>query len=206
MADEQYLSIEDNSGTEDVFDVNHLKSEAINELQRLTGKEWTDYNIHDPGITTIEIICLALTELAYRTDYGIQDLFHNEGKSVSLNDTFFSAEKILTSGIITSNDIKRQILDFEEIKNIEIRPSDDIHEFKGLFDVYVELINIDLPAPKRDLIEEQLSTLLNDKRVLGTGVNRIIFLESDPIKINLTIELSCKVDQTELLRTIAFGI
>ncbi|MFT4601148.1 MAG: hypothetical protein ACI857_001326, partial [Arenicella sp.] len=120
MQDHEYLTIEDTSGSQDVFDVAHLKEKAIAELQLLTGKRWTDYNIHDPGITTLEILCFAITELAYRADYKIEDIFYPRTKENVPRDTFYSAEEILTSGAISINDLKRLILDVNGIKNIEI--------------------------------------------------------------------------------------
>jgi len=206
MADDKYLTIEDDSDSEDIFDINYLKNEAIDELQRLSGKEWTDYNIHDPGITTLEILCFALTELAYRTDYNIEDIFYKDNVNDFPEDTFFPAEKILTSGLVTGNDIKRQLLDLEEIKNVHIVPAKNIYEFNGLFDVHLELLDINLSAEQREVIEQRVIELLNDKRVLSTDLNKVVFLDSDLVSINLTLELLGKVDPSDLLRSIATTI
>ncbi|MCS5691140.1 hypothetical protein NZK33_03960 [Cyanobium sp. FGCU-6] len=51
-----------------------LRSEAVALLGRLSGSQWTDHNIHDPGITILEQLCFAITDLAYRTDFPIADL------------------------------------------------------------------------------------------------------------------------------------
>lgn len=39
---------------------------------------WTDYNIHDPGITILEALCYALTDIAYRAGWDINDLLTPE--------------------------------------------------------------------------------------------------------------------------------
>jgi len=51
-----------------------LRKEGIALIQNLSGDSWTDYNTHDPGITLLEAICYALTDLGYRTSFDIQDI------------------------------------------------------------------------------------------------------------------------------------
>jgi hypothetical protein len=43
-------------------------------LGRLCGDQWSDFNSHDPGITILEQLCYALTELAWRCQWPIADL------------------------------------------------------------------------------------------------------------------------------------
>ena len=55
-------------------DYDFLRKEAIRYIQALSGKVWTDYNTHDPGITLLEAACYSLTDLGYRTSFDIKDL------------------------------------------------------------------------------------------------------------------------------------
>ena len=55
------------------FDFAKLREEAIELVQKLSGEIWTDFNVHDPGITILEQIVFALTELGYRTGFDVQD-------------------------------------------------------------------------------------------------------------------------------------
>lgn len=50
-----------------------LRQEAIGLTQKLSGKIWTDYNVHDPGVTILEQIVFALTELGYKTGFDVED-------------------------------------------------------------------------------------------------------------------------------------
>ncbi len=50
------------------LDFDFLRQEGIEHIQRLAGHRWTDYNHHEPGITILEQLCYALTDLAYRND------------------------------------------------------------------------------------------------------------------------------------------
>ena len=56
------------------MDFNFLKEEGIRRIQELSGKIWTDYNVHDPGVMLLEVLCYALTDLGYRTSFDIKDL------------------------------------------------------------------------------------------------------------------------------------
>src|SRR5689334_21589811 len=41
-----------------------LRKYGIDYITALGSQFWTDYNIHDPGITWLEALCYALTEIA----------------------------------------------------------------------------------------------------------------------------------------------
>jgi hypothetical protein len=56
-----------------------LRAEALELLGRLCGDQWSDFNSHDPGITILEQLCFALTELAYRSQWSIEDLLASAG-------------------------------------------------------------------------------------------------------------------------------
>src|SRR6185503_14221894 len=46
-----------------------LRKNGIDYITALGSDFWTDFNIHDPGITLLEALCYALTDLAYRTSF-----------------------------------------------------------------------------------------------------------------------------------------
>ena len=45
------------------LDYGTLRQQGIRYLERLAGKAWTDFNAHDPGITILEQLCYAITDL-----------------------------------------------------------------------------------------------------------------------------------------------
>ena len=55
------------------LDYDFLRQEGIRHLEHLAGQLWTDYNTHDPGITILEQLCYALTDLVYRTEFDTAD-------------------------------------------------------------------------------------------------------------------------------------
>ncbi len=44
-------------------DFQFLRSEGLKYIENLAHTLWTDYNTHDPGITILEALCYAITEL-----------------------------------------------------------------------------------------------------------------------------------------------
>ncbi|MEX3020899.1 hypothetical protein AB4K05_15020 [Kluyvera sp. STS39-E] len=51
----------------------HLYQLGLTYIQQLSGRLWTDYNTHDPGMTILEQVCYALTDLIYRCEFDVTD-------------------------------------------------------------------------------------------------------------------------------------
>jgi hypothetical protein len=100
------------------MDFELLRKEAIAYIQRLSGKIWTDYNTHDPGVTILEVLCYAITDLSYRANKPIQDLLADE--SGSLADQFFKGSQILPGKALTIEDFRKLLMDVEVVEEIEI--------------------------------------------------------------------------------------
>ena len=60
-------------GADSELSFESLRSEGILLAQALSGNSWTDYNLHDPGVTILELLCYALTDLVYRADFPVAD-------------------------------------------------------------------------------------------------------------------------------------
>ncbi len=105
-------------------DYKYLKDLAIPYIQMLSKKTWTDYNAGDPGITTLELLCYALTDLGYRTELPLEDLLTQNGSNSPFNnDNSYEPRKILTHNPINVEDYRKIILDqFPEIRNVWIYP------------------------------------------------------------------------------------
>jgi hypothetical protein len=72
-------SITLNTSPHPALDYAGLRAEALELLGQLCGDQWSDFNSHDPGITILEQLCFALTELAYRSQWPIEDLIASAG-------------------------------------------------------------------------------------------------------------------------------
>ena len=106
--------------------LDHLSLFALgmDQVRLLAGREWTDHNVHDPGITTLELLAYALTDLSYRATYPIADLLAAEtDNAASMRGQFFTARQILPAGPLTTADYRRLLIDLEGVKNAWITPT-----------------------------------------------------------------------------------
>ncbi len=103
-------------------DFYRLRRDGIGFIEQMASLLWTDYNTHDPGITTLEALCYAITDLAYRIGWDIKDILSPETASSDSsrpypNQAFFTAREILTINPVTTDDFRRVLIDLPIIRN-----------------------------------------------------------------------------------------
>jgi len=76
MADPKFISKELNQKSG--LDFHFLKKKGLEYIQQLAGENWTDFNEHDPGVTILEQLVYALTELGYRSSLDFKDLLASQ--------------------------------------------------------------------------------------------------------------------------------
>lgn len=106
--------------------LDHLSLFALgmDEVRRLAGRAWTDHNVHDPGITALELLAYALTDLSYRATFPVEDLLAAEtDNAASMRAQFFTARQILPAGPLTTADYRRLLIDLEGVKNAWVTPA-----------------------------------------------------------------------------------
>lgn len=101
-----------------------LRREGIRYVQQFSGTSWTDYNLHDPGVTILEQLCFSLTDLAYRTDFSVADLLSDAQGTLDLQQAGLELpEAILPSRACTLSDFNRLLLDqLEEVEQVRLIP------------------------------------------------------------------------------------
>ena len=114
------ISIEKAPKLEKSQDYAYLRKAGLAHIQALGSRIWSDYNIHDPGITILENVAYAITDLGYRTAYDTQDLLGlKEGDGY-----FHTARNILTVNPTTINDYRKLLMDVEGVRMAWLLPSD----------------------------------------------------------------------------------
>ena len=92
-------------------------------MQELSSRIWTDYNVHDPGITTLELLAYALTELSYRASFPVKDLLASESDNAAeMQKQFFTARRILLNRPLTLLDYRKLMIDLAGMKNAWVQP------------------------------------------------------------------------------------
>lgn len=101
------------------MDYDQLRSEGIRLLGRLTGDQWSDYNAHDPGVTILEQLCYALTDLGYRLNYPMADLVAAGASEHRPPGPW----QILPCDPVTAQDVRQLVLGVADVANVWTRPA-----------------------------------------------------------------------------------
>lgn len=96
-----------------------LRDEGLRHIQALSGLIWTDHNSHDPGITTLEVLCFALADLAYRMDHPTADLLTGPDGRMDPPEVsgLIPAHVALPTAPRTAADYRRLLLRIEGLAN-----------------------------------------------------------------------------------------
>ena len=198
------------------MDYAFLRQEGLQHLARLAGQLWTDVNVHDPGITILEQVCYAITDLGYRIAYEPPDLLAGDG--VEPASSLFSPRQILPSSPVTLADLRALVLDVDGVKNAWIEPvrepDPDLPLFFAASDQALHLQNeagtaspVALQGLYRILIETRpdaqpilgtVASRLHAHRNLCEDVAEIRVLEAQPIQVQARIEIAA-VENAEQL-------
>ena len=117
------LTIQKKGKKELPLDHQQLYALGLKHVQRLSNRLWTDYNVHDPGITILELLCYALTDLGYRAAYPVNDLLATEKENAAnMAGQFFTARQIFPNRALTRNDYRKLLIDLDGVKNSWIDP------------------------------------------------------------------------------------
>ena len=116
-----------------------LVEEGIQISQTLSAHEWTDYNTHDPGVTTLEQLCYVLSDIAYRCDYPVLDYLSQAKQNFSLEAvSLYPSEVILQPHPGNINDLIRLFkTHIIEIENISVASATTNAVATSLYDIYV---------------------------------------------------------------------
>src|SRR2546423_2897490 len=103
-------------------DFYRLRREGIGFIEQTGSRHWTDYNTHDPGITMLEALCYAITDLAYRIGWDIKDILSpataaSDPSQPYPQQAFFTARDVLTINPTTVADFRRLLIDLEQVRD-----------------------------------------------------------------------------------------
>lgn len=119
-----------------------LRQQAMALVCSLAGDTWTDHNAHDPGITILEQLCYALTDLGYRSQFALPDLLtraeHDPGRDLP------SPAQILPTSPVTITDLRKVVIDVPGVRNAWI---DLVDEPAASFDSAKREVSPLVPAP-----------------------------------------------------------
>lgn len=151
----------------DGLDYETLRLEGIRLIQKLCGNVWTDFNPHDPGVTILEQIVFALTDLGYKTGFDIEAfLCTPSGRIDYKQEALYTREEVLKQFPVTCDDYEQffsRELDCTKINFCQSAP--------GIYDVRI-WPKASSPE-KLDSLLNRFSALWHDWRNLGEAVENI---------------------------------
>ncbi|GAA4276777.1 hypothetical protein [Aquimarina mytili] len=103
------------------LDFEKLRREGLEHIGNLSGKIWTDHNVHDPGITILEVLVYALLDLGYKTNLPFEDLIAKKDNQ-DKDDNFLTPLEILTINPVTITDYRKLLLEIEGVRNAWLEP------------------------------------------------------------------------------------
>lgn len=205
------------------MDYASLRQQGLRLLERMTGGHWTDFNTHDPGITLLEQLCYALTDLGYRAKYELPDLLAEGGGRPY--ESLHPPGAILTSGPVSLDDLRRLVLDVDGVKNAWIEPIqpgdvDSLPLFYIPAKNELRLVTTDISAQQVNLrglyrvlieasgfiddttVRSSVAQRLHKNRGLGEDFAEISVLKAQPIQVDAIVEISPVDDPSALVARI----
>jgi hypothetical protein len=190
-----------------------LRTEGINLIQAMCGDIWTDYNYSDPGVTILEQLCYALTELSYRAYLPVQELLADprSGRVDLYRQALYPARAILPCNPVTLADYRRLILDrVPEVANVWFTPAavTTASDVNALYDVAVLLHERNPCAPGRDraAILHRIRACYNRHRALGEDVRAITALDLLTTHVFADVRLADEADPVTVLAQLLFHL
>lgn len=216
-------------------DYTFLRGEGLKWIEQLTSDIWTDYNTHDPGITFLELLSYAITDLGYRTSFPMKDLLSTD---VATNETnfekqFFTAKDILTTRPVSEIDLRKLFIDIDGIRNAWLLKADetlfvDLKEeiivggapdhkqqcsflLNGIYDVKIELDSKDEKGEewndeKIKNVIEKLRTVYHANRNLCEDIRNVELIEEQKIRVCADVEIEPTANSFEVYAEILYRL
>lgn len=212
--------------TNPAFDARALFNEGLAEVRRLSSALWTDHNTHDPGITTLELLCYALTELSYRHSLPIEDRLAGDADGSA---QFFAPRAVLPNRVLTELDWRKWLIDLPGVKNAWIENVTDVLLYAdlrrkalrqtkpnhpqyqevplaGLYRVRVEFMDSVNTQAERNSVLAAVRRALESARNLCEDFIEVRAVRAEYFSVCAELELTPDADVTEVAAQLLFDI
>lgn len=220
--------------TDPALDQQQLFALGLERIRTLARRQWTDHNLHDPGITMLELLCYALTDLAYRANFPVADLLATiDDDAANMAQQFFTPRQILPNRPLTDNDYRKLLIDMKGVRNAWLLAAEQryyadtvnrellrddprighpertgIREvaLSGLHRVLIEADDsVKSPAQQKALCAAALK-LLQANRNLGEDFTAVELVQDQYYALCAEIELTDDADHNRVMAAIQFAV
>ncbi len=172
-----------------------LQRQTLKEMQRMSGKVWTDYNAHDPGVTLADVANYALAELDYKLGFGTADyLSEAERTFEAARFGLFPPTDVYTTSPVTEDDYRRMLIaDVPGADNLTVHCDPE----SGGYTVRILL------SPFAETSGEEVTKLVTEvfhsHRNLCESLSSVEILQPDILDFEADVELEPGADATGVL-------
>lgn len=158
----KHIKIAKDVSSQDDLDFAFLKSTGVEYIESMGGSLWSDLNDHDPGITFLETVAYAITDLANRMNLPIESLIASQD-DLDLSRQFNQAHDILPTKATNALDYRKLFSDIPGVRNSWIVP-------------YERLLHVDCKRSKIAFSDEVLGNPSDEekKTIRIKGLNKVI--------------------------------
>lgn len=173
-----------------------LQKKTLEEVQRLSGKVWTDFNVHDPGVTLADIANYALTETSYKLGFDLADYLTGEGENFNPKRFgLFPPDEVYTTAPVTTEDYRRLFFShIPELENVWV----ECDPATGGYTVKIVLPPFNIDAKSETLVEK-VQKVYNEHRNLCEYLNRVIVVKPEELEFHARFEIEPGQDATLML-------
>lgn len=199
-------------------DFKFLRKKGIEYAQELSGEQWTDYNEHDPGVTILEQLVYALTELGYRSNMDIKDLLASQERldltrregDREYHTSFYTALDIFPTNPITKIDYRKMLIDrVTGLNNAWIIPLNQLKIEDGLKGLYIVLIELSSELKSKEdeeRVRREVMENLNYHSNLGEAFEDVVVLKKQEIYLRCGIELEKDANAEKIHAEVIFEL
>jgi len=200
-------TIERRKSKDDENSFDSLRVEALKLSQMISGEIWTDYNVHDPGVTLLEQLIFGITELVYRTDLAVEDYLVNDNNQIDLDEqSLHSPVDSFPCRATTIIDYRKVFLDaIDDIDNVWLstKYGQNNKAYHGLYQISVK-IKQGLDEKQSREVKSKLRNTYYSHRNLGEDIDQISIVKNIDYELCGTIEIAGSRTPTSILAEIYF--
>ncbi|MEY2884254.1 MAG: hypothetical protein RL490_1978 [Pseudomonadota bacterium] len=179
-----------------------LRDTMIAHLQDATGVVWTDYNLHDPGLTLVEALCFMLTDILYRADLPVADLLRRADGTIDWQrQGLFLPADILPARPATAEDLRHWLIGcIPALADVRLSVAPDR---PGLHRINIIARPDDDIAGIRDQLPRQVLAAYRCRRGLGEDADDMVeVVRTSKVRLAASVEISGKREASEIAANI----
>ncbi|MFK8006917.1 MAG: hypothetical protein AB8H03_11120 [Saprospiraceae bacterium] len=188
-------------------DYQYLYEQGLQWISEYSGDNWNNYNLGDPGVTILQTLCYALTELSYKTSLPIEDILTKENGKINYKNRFVKPQDILPSSPVSLVDFKKKLIDeVAELKQVYFNLKN--RETTNIFIPFLELQPAfkKVTTSERDNIQSKVDQVLLDYQNVGQLFQPSVILTQNLLKLKGQINVDASINLEEFIASLIFAL